>query len=287
MKTTPTLTLLAIAGLGTLGATILQARAASPAAPPRPHTGAADGVAAEGRVVTYPGAEVTVGADAIGRLESVRAEEGDRVRRGDTLALIDSSDLVAARQEAEARLDETLAELRLAEANAARKNRLFEERILPAHDRDEASRDVDAARARIETARATIRRLDATIARTRLSAPIDGVVTSRLVHPGQMVDRAQPAFVIADLSRLRIEGEAHEADAAGLRIGDAVEIRADGFDGVFRGRVEEIPANVTVRRIKPQDPSRPTDTRILAIKVAFDGENPLKLGATVDLRIGR
>lgn len=287
MKTTQTLSLLAIAGLGSLGATILQARAASPSTAKSagaPVTSA--GIAAEGRVVAYPGAEVTVGADAIGRLVRVNVEENDRVRRGQTLAEIDASDLIAARDEATAQLDEAIAELKLAEANARRKEQLFEQKIVPAFDRDQALRDVETSRARIETSRATIRRYDATIAKTRLVSPIDGVVTSRIVHPGQMIERGDPAFVVADLNRLRIEGEAHEADAGAVAKGDRVEIRSDGSPGeVFEGRIEEVPTSVTLRRIKPQDPARPTDARVLAVKVAFAGPNPLKLGATVDLTI--
>jgi multidrug resistance efflux pump len=101
-----------------------------------------------------------------------------------------------------------------------------------------------------------------------------------------MVDRGDAAFMIADFNRVRIEGEAHEADADRVTVGAEVEIRADGFPGrSFRGHVEEIPGNVTVRRIKPQDPARPTDVRVLALKVAFDEKTPLKLGSTVDLRV--
>ena len=203
---------------------------------------------------------------------------------GGALAEIDASELMAGRDEAKARLEEAMAEKQLARLNADRKARLFAEGILPAFDRDAADRDVEITVARIETANASIRRFDATIAKTRMVAPIAGTVTSRLVNAGQMVDRSDPAFVIADLSRLRIEGEAHEADADRVAIGAQVEIRADGFPGQsFRGRVEEIPGSVTLRRIKPQDPARPTDVRVLALKVAFNGKTPLKLGATVDL----
>jgi hypothetical protein len=49
--------------------------------------------------------------------------------------------------------------------------------------------------------------------------------------------------------------------------------------------VEEVADAVTLRRLKPQDPSRPTDTRILAVKVAFSEPTPLKLGTTVELKI--
>jgi HlyD family secretion protein len=244
------------------------------------------GVAAEGRVVAYPGAEVTIGADAVGRILRVNVEEGDIVKKGQVLAEIDASDLIASRDEAKARLEEAVAERQLAQLNADRKLKLFAEGVLPAHDRDAASRDVEITQARIETASASIRRLDATIAKTRLVSPIAGTLTSRIVHAGQMVDRGDPAFIVADLDRLRIEGEAHEADAARVAEGAEVEIRADGFPGrSFRGRVEEIPGSVTLRRIKPQDPARPTDVRVLALKVAFEGKTPLKLGSTVDLVI--
>lgn len=271
-------------GLALLAGTVMQAQARGPATPTPEAPPSTGGIAAEGRVVAYPGAEVTVGADAIGRLLRVTVEEGDRVQKGQILAEIDASDLVASLDEAKARLEEARSERHLSELNAARKERLFAEGVIPAFDRDAAARDVEITQARIETAAASIRRLEATIAKTRLVAPIDGTVISRIVNAGQMVDRGDPAFVVADLGRLRIEGEAHEADSGRVVLGADVEIRADGYPGQsFRGRVEEIPGSVTLRRIKPQDPSRPTDIRVLALKVAFQGATPLKLGTTVDL----
>ena len=91
---------------------------------------------------------------------------------------------------------------------------------------------------------------------------------------------------MADLDRLRVEGEAHEADAHAVVLGAPVTITADGYPGrSWRGRVEEVPGSLTLRHIKPEDPSRPTDIRVLAVKVAFAEPTPLKLGTTVDLRI--
>jgi RND family efflux transporter MFP subunit len=281
--------------LAGFGAALLVGSAIQPrplaAEVPTPAAAAApglEGVAAEGRVVAYPGSEVTIGADAVGRLLRVNVEEGQLVRKGQVLAEIDAADLVASRDEAKAKLEEAIAERRLAQLNADRQARLFAEGVLPAHDRDAAARDFEITQARIDTANASIRRLDATIAKTRIVSPINGTVTSRIVNPGQMVERADAAFIVADLNRLRIEGEAHEADAVRIAIGAPVAIRADGFPGkTFRGRVEEIPGSVTLRRIKPQDPARPTDVRVLAVKIAFEEKTPLKLGTTVDLVVGR
>ena len=114
-------------------------------------------------------------------------------------------------------------------------------------------------------------------------APIHTHDSSGVIH--LEMSRWHP-FTLADLSRLRVEGEAHEADAGAIALGAPVRISAEGYPGQsWPGRVEEIPDSVTLRRLKPQDPSRPTDTRILAVKVAFVEPNPLKLGTTVELRI--
>ncbi len=281
---THTIVVLGGVGLGLLGLTALQARGTSPAAAaPR----AADQrVAAEGRVVAYPGAEVQVGAERAGRLVRVLVQEGQSVRKGDLLAEIESDELRAALDEARARVVEADAEIRLAELNRERRQKLVDEQILALNDFDQATRDLDIARARKLTAQATVDRYEAQLRKSRIVAPIAGHVTARKVDAGQTVEAGDHAFTIADLGRLRIEGEAHEADAGAIVPEARVTITADGFPGqAWKGRVEEIPDSVTLRRLKPQDPSRPTDTRVLAVKVAFTEPTPLKLGTTVELRI--
>ncbi|HXK10473.1 MAG TPA: efflux RND transporter periplasmic adaptor subunit [Vicinamibacteria bacterium] len=278
-------------GLALATGTVLQARGSLPPAAAAAATRAAavvtaHGIAAEGRVVAYPGAEVKVGAERAGRLVRVLVSEGQVVRRGQLLAEIDSDELRATVDEDRARIAEAEAEGRLAEANLARRQRLAEERIVAANDLDQATRDVETARARVETARAAVVRDEALLAKSRIAAPIAGTVIARSVDAGQMVASGDHAFTVADLGRIRIEGEAHEADAGAVALGADVTISADGYPGrSWRGRVEEIPDSVTLRRIKPQDPSRPTDARVLAVKVAFAEPTPLKLGTTVDLRI--
>jgi RND family efflux transporter MFP subunit len=277
-----------LAGGALVGATVLQARAVQTGSPVTVATlpEAASGIAAEGRVVAYPGAEVKIGAERAGRLVRVLVEEGDSVRKGQLLAEIDSDELRAELAEARARVVEAEAEVRLSESTLARRQKLQQERILAAHDLDEATRDYETSRARAVTARAAVARYEALVAKSRIAAAIAGTVVARVVDAGQMVETGDHAFTVADLERLRVEGEAHEADAGGVALGAEVKITADGYPGrSWRGRIEEVPDSVTLRRIKPQDPSRPTDARVLAVKVAFAEPVPLRLGTTVDLRI--
>ena len=285
---TRSIVFLVLAGTALLGATTMQAvgvagRSAPEArtAPPAPRR-----IAAEGRVVAYPGAEVKVGSERAGRVIAVRVVENAVVRKGEVLVELESDELAAALAAARARLAETEAEVTLAELTRERRRALVAERIAAPHDLDQADRDLEIARARRATAAAEAVRLEAQLRKTRILAPISGTVTSRVVDPGETVEAGDPVVSIANLRRLRVEGEADEADAGALAVGAKVEVLADGYPGeTWAGHVEEVADAVTLRALKPQDPGRPTDTRILAVKVAFDEPTPLRLGTTVELKI--
>lgn len=284
--------ILGVAAVGLAGALVLQAGgarasvAAAGAATPPVARATSRPVAAEGRVVTYPGGEVVVGAERTGRLVRVLVEEGRVVAKGELLAELESEELRASLEEARTHVTELEADVRLAELNLKRRQDLADQQIVAVHDLDQAKRDVETARARAETARATVSRYEAQIRKTRVLAPIAGTVVARHAQGGETIESGARIVTLADLKRLRIEGEADEADAGALAVGAPVAVTSDGFPGrSWKGRVEEIPDSVTVRRLKPQDPGRPTDTRILAIKVAFLEPTPLRLGTTVELRI--
>lgn len=278
---------LGLVGGALLAATAIQARGPKAEAPapsrtplPRP------AVTAEGRVVAYDGSEIVVSAERTGRLTSVRFIENDRVRKGDVLAEIDSEELRASLNEARAAVRQAESDMGLADVDAKRRRELAREGIVAAHDLDVAEYQLQSLRARRETAQATVERYEAQLKKMRILSPIDGVVVSRDVEPGETVESGQRAFSIADTSKLRVSGEADEADAGVLRQGAPVVITSDAYPGQkFAGRVETVSDAVTLRKLKPEDPARPTDTRVIGVKVAFDGPSPLKLGTTVELRI--
>ena len=105
-------------------------------------------------------------------------------------------------------------------------------------------------------------------------------------RPGETLEAGKRIVTVADLSKTRIEAELDEFDSGRVRLDDAVRVTAEGYDGrVWKGRVEEIPDAVVGRRLKPQDPGKPEDTRVLLVKVALLEPTPLKLGQRVEIRI--
>lgn len=244
-------------------------------------------ISAEGRVVAYPGAEVSVGSDVAGTIASINVNEKDRVKKGDVVALIRADDTRAAFTQARSRVAEADADIRLYESESARFKSLFDQQVGSKEAWEKAQRDLDAAKARRASASAEVERLSAMLDKTRVVAPIDGVVITRDRHPGESVAASETIVTIADLSRTRVEAEIDEFDSAHVILGGRVHVSAEGFDKQWLGTIEEIPDSVVSRRLKPQDPSKPVDTRVLLVKVAMNEATPLKLGQRVDIEIER
>jgi HlyD family secretion protein len=243
-------------------------------------------ITAEGRVVAYPGARVTVGTEVLGTIIKMPVLEKATVRKGDLLVELRSEDVKAALREAHHRLTEVEVALRLEQVRSQL------DRVLPivggkeTQPPDARRESLSAAIARRDAARAAIDRLEAESAKYRIVAPIDGVIIEHLAEPGETVSAASPLMTIVDLSRLRVEAEIDEFDIEAVTQGSPATITAEGYPARrFRGEVEEIADVVVPRHLRPEDPGRPSDTRVLRIKIAFREPCTLKLGQRVEIGI--
>lgn len=244
-------------------------------------------IRAEGRVMTYPGAWLTLSSEQGGTLVELHCVEKQPVHQGEVLAVLRRDEDRAAVAEARAQVGVAEADLRLAGAEARRALDLAAKGFYSRQSVDKAEQSLAAARARLDSARATARKLEAVLAKTTIVAPFSGTVIERLADDGETVSAGQGICNIADMSRMRVEAEVDEFDAGKVHVGDSVKITAEGYAGPgWRGKVEEIPDSVTAPRLRPQDPAKPTDTRVLLVKVALPEPLPLKLGQRVEVRIG-
>jgi RND family efflux transporter MFP subunit len=251
-------------------------------------SGALTTIVAEGRVVAYPGAQVIVGAETTGTIIRVPVVEKAVVKRGDLLVEFRSDELRAQVDEAAARVAEVEADIARAEADFQRAEALLARNAGPRQDYDRARFSLQALRARRDAMAAAHNRLVAQLVRYRVVAPIDGVITARMAQPGETIAAATPLMTIADLRRIRIEAEVDEYDIAHCHAGRPVKITAEGYPGrSWRGEVEEIADVLIARRIRPEDPGKPTDTRVLPVRVALREPTPLRLGQRVEVEIER
>lgn len=206
-----------------------------------------------------PLTEVQVGAQVSGRVVAVHADFNSKVEQGDLLAEIDPQ-LFGAQvgqvsgqlQAAVANLERAKARVVATEAELARLRSLVREGIGTQAELEQAQSARDVARAEVTAAEATITGLRAqlssartTLAYTKIYSPIDGVVITRAVEPGQTVAASFSApvlFVIAeDLSKMQVLADIDEADVGKLAEGMHAEVSVDAFLGKqFAGKVSQI-----------------------------------------------
>ncbi|MCE7031100.1 efflux RND transporter periplasmic adaptor subunit [Lysobacter sp. GX 14042] len=207
---------------------------------------------------------VDVGSQISGLVTEVLADFNDQVSRGQVIARIDPSTYqaqieqgTASANAARASLATAEAALRNAEADYRRKSELGRSQLVSASDVDVARTALDQARAQVNAARAQITQQQAStqtsrlnLERTEIRSPVDGVVLTRTVEPGQTVAASLQApvlFQIAeDLSQMEIELAIDEADIGQVVSGQGVSFTVDAFpDRRFRGEVQQIRLSAT------------------------------------------
>jgi ABC exporter DevB family membrane fusion protein len=151
----------------------------------------------------------------------------------------------------------------------------------------EAEAELRRAESHVQQQQAELGVARASLASTLVEATVDGKVTRKLVEPGEAVDISMPLMVLGDLQKVIVKAEVDETDVGKLSLGQKAEITADAYPGrVFPGRIYEIGQSVGKRKVKPEDPAKIQDMKVLETKVeVVDGADDLKLGMTVDIRI--
>lgn len=207
---------------------------------------------------------VDVGSQISGQVTEVLADFNDHVARGQVLARIDPSTYQAqitqgdaAVASARAGLEGAKAALRNAEADYARKAGLGREQLVARSDVDLARAALDQARAQVRAAQAQIAQQGAStqtarvnLQRTVIRSPVDGVVLTRTIEPGQTVAASLQAPVLfqiaGDLSKMEIVLAIDEADIGQVKPGQAVSFSVDAFpDRQYRGRVQQVRLSAT------------------------------------------
>ena len=122
--------------------------------------------------------------------------------------------------------------------------------------------------------------------KTLIIAPISGKVIHKYLEEGEIASEDIPLVAIADVERIRINAEVDETDADRVHVGDHADITSDGYPGkVFKGEIQEISDYVGVREVRPNNPAKNLDRKVLRVKIGLSEKTPLKLGMTVDVKI--
>lgn len=228
---------------------------------------------------------VVVGTQVSGTVEEVLVDFNDRVVQGQLLARIEKEALDASRSDAVAQLQRAEAQLSEARAMLGQYKPLFEQGVVSRQDLLPRETAVATAEANVQSARSVITRANKNRSNADIRSPIDGIVISRTVEPGQTVAASfstPSLFTLArDLSKMQIFALVDESDIGQIR--ENMEIRftvAAYSDKAFNGKVTSI-------RLQPQ-----TVQNVVSYTVVADADNTEGvllpgMTATVDFILSR
>ncbi len=210
-----------------------------------------------------------------------QAESGSAVAEADARrmrGLAEKGSVTAKqREDAEARL--TVAR---EQANAARENvRKLRRLVRP--------EELEASEARLSEAGAAADLLRNTVADSTITSPLEGIVTARPVEAGELLTPGAVVAVVSEIDRVHVMLYVTEAELARVRLGDAAEVRVDGWpDRTFEGRVTYLSPRA---EFTPKNVQTKEDRVKLVFGVKVEIPNPdglLKPGLPADatIRVG-
>ena len=195
--------------------------------------------------------KAVVSAKIQGRLAELRVEEGSRVRQGELLARLESSDYEAQVRRAAAAVERAQADLAESERQARVARGLTNEKIMAQDSLDAADSKVRIAQAQLGQARADASYAEAQLANTRILAPFSGTVVKKMAEVGESVAPIPPGVnlstssgavvALADLDTLEVEVDVSESNVARLLPDQPAEVTVEAFpDRKYRAVLRQI-----------------------------------------------
>ena len=195
-----------------------------------------------------------VAARIAGTVKQLRVREGDRVRRGDLLAVLDAQENLANAAVAKAAIDEALrgteeaiSRKKLVDSTFGRYQNLFNEQAISRQEFDTqisakevAEQGVARAEARLKQAKEASKSAGAVAGYTRITAPISGVVISKQIDLGASVFPGQPLLTIEDESSYQLELSVPESTITKITRGSEVQVTLDALKLDFNSKINEI-----------------------------------------------
>jgi HlyD family secretion protein len=210
----------------------------------------AGGVSASGSLL--PREEAAVGSELAGyRVAYVRADEGDWVKAGQSLAQLDDTLL-------RAQIDQQAAQTAQAEAQANRVSGLDNAGVL-------SQEQIETRRFQAQAAKAALAEMKTRDARMTITAPVSGRILERTVRPGEVAGGNGVWFRIARDGLVELEAQMNEIDVSKVRLGQSVQVTLPSGSVV----------NGQVRLISPRiDPA----TKLASVRVRLPVRNDLRPG---------
>jgi RND family efflux transporter MFP subunit len=187
--------------------------------------------------------QADVGSKILGYVDAIFVERGDRVKKGQLLALVRPSDLPDQLAAARSSIGQIKAQAALARTNYERANKLAPSGVVSQQELQAASAALASADAAEKSAQAQISGLAIRLGETRITSPLTGYVAARRVDTGALVGPPGGGAIvtIVRMDKLRVFLTLNETDALGVSIGMEAHVELDAVPGrSFVGKVVRV-----------------------------------------------
>jgi HlyD family secretion protein len=194
---------------------------------------------------------VQVGTQVSGTINRILVDFNSQVKQGQVIALLDTTYLSAAVEDASASLERNEIQVNQTKREFDRIKILFDEKVVAQADYDQALSAYETAVSSTRSAKANLNRAKINLKYATITAPISGVIVSRAVDVGQTVAASfntPTLFTIAnDLTKMQLQASIDEADIGKIKVDQEVSFTVDAFENqIFNGTVQQIRLQPTV-----------------------------------------
>ena len=228
---------------------------------------------------------VAVGTQVSGRIAKIYTDFNKTVKKGDLIAMLDTSSLLMAVSEAESSFEKAKAQLKQAKQDLDRTQYLFKENIKTKNDLEQAQVNHESAMANMKSAQSSLERSRINLGYASIYAPIDGIVISRSIDVGQTVAASFSSptlFQIAnDLEKMQILANVDESDIGQIKDGQEVRFTVQAQpDRTFTGQVSQI-------RLEPTTVNNVVNYTVVISVANKEGLLLPGMTATIDFLVGQ
>lgn len=228
-----------------------------------------------------PVTKVEVGTQVSGIIDHIYVDYNSEVKKGQLIAELDKTNLIARLKSAQAQLASSKSEYEYQKVNLNRMKELHDKQFVSDDEFESARLTFDKAEANYRAQQLSLDEAQTNLGYASIYSPIDGVILSREVEEGQTVAAAMTTptlFTIAqDLTDMRVIADVDEADIGGVKAGQRVIFTVDAYpNDEFEGNVTQVRQQAT------------TTSNVVTYQVVISAPNPdLKLmpGLTASVSI--